>query len=153
MKNLENKIPPPVVAILFGFCMWLLFGGHAGDSGVGFVRALLILLVFVAGGYFSLAGVLAFKKAKTTVNPLKPETATSMVTSGVYQITRNPMYVGFTLFLMAWAIYLASFLSLLGVMGFVLYINRFQIIPEERAMRKVFGDAFLEYSKQVRRWL
>lgn len=116
-------------------------------------RVTATLLVLCIGVFFSLAGALSFRKAKTTVNPLKPETASALVSSGIYRYSRNPMYVGFALFLTAWACYLASPLSLLGVLGFVLYMNKFQIAPEERALTTLFKADFLAYQAKVRRWL
>jgi len=153
MRFLENKIPPPVVALVFGTLMWLISGEVILFDDVGLIRIILMLLSIAAGSFFSLSGVLAFRAAHTTVNPLKPETASSLVKSGIYKVSRNPMYVGFALFLFSWALYLGSFWSIAGVLGFVLYINRFQIIPEERAMTALFGREFEAYKKTVRRWL
>jgi protein-S-isoprenylcysteine O-methyltransferase Ste14 len=117
------------------------------------VRLPLSALVIVAGISFCLAGVISFRRAKTTVNPLKPETTTALVSSGIYAISRNPMYVGFALFLVAWAIYLSSPLLVIGVAGFVVYINEFQIEPEELALKDIFGTEFTRYQQNVRRWL
>ena len=153
MKILENKIPPPIIAILFATAMWL----SASLSPSFFLATLLhILLVGVpmlTGLFFCAAGILSFKKASTTVNPLKPETASSLVTTGIFQITRNPMYLGVSFILLAWALYLSSALPFLGVLGFIFYINRFQIVPEERALIKIFEPEFVLYQSQVRRWL
>ena len=153
MSALENKIPPPIVAALFGLLMWA--GSHyvASIDAALSVRVIAALLVLCAGVFFSLAGVVSFRRAKTTVNPLKPETASALVSSGIYLYSRNPMYVGFAMFLTAWACYLASAFLLLGVLGFVLYMNRFQIAPEERALTALFGADFLAYQAKVRRWL
>ena len=153
MNTLENKIPPPIVAVLFGVLMW---GGSAYLPSIDVahsIRVVLALLVFCTGGFFDLSGAASFRRAKTTVNPLKPETASALVSTGIYRYSRNPMYVGFAMFLTAWAFYLASPLLLLGVLGFVLYMNRFQITPEERALTALFGADFLAYQAKVRRWL
>lgn len=153
MQALENRIPPPLVAVLFAVLMGLFARGLPGlDPGLG-TRLLLALPLVMAGLLFVLAGGLAFRWAKTTVNPLKPASASALVTSGIYQYTRNPMYVGFALWLLAWGLYLASPLVLLGVLGFVLYMNRFQIYPEERALGQLFGADFAAYRQRVRRWL
>jgi len=153
MQALENRIPPPLVAVLFAVLMGLLARGLPGlDPGSG-TRLLLALPLVMAGLLFVLAGGLAFRRAKTTVNPLKPASASALVTSGIYQYTRNPMYVSFALWLLAWGLYLASPLVLLGVLGFVLYMNRFQIYPEERALGQLFGADFAAYRQRVRRWL
>ena len=99
MQALENRIPPPLVAVLFAVLMGLLARGLPGlDPGLG-TRLLLALPLVMAGLLFVLAGGLAFRRAKTTVNPLKPASASALVTSGIYQYTRNPMYVSFALWL------------------------------------------------------
>jgi protein-S-isoprenylcysteine O-methyltransferase Ste14 len=101
----------------------------------------------------ALSGFVAFRHAKTTVNPLSPANSSSLVTSGIYRFTRNPMYVGLALVLLAWALFLSSPWSLLGPLVFVLYINRFQIVPEERILSGIFGEAYSAYRTKVRRWL
>lgn len=153
MRALENRIPPPIVTALFGLLMWLAARYTLGLDLANSVRLLLALLVLAIGVFCSVAGVLAFRQAQTTVNPLKPESASTLVHSGIYQYSRNPMYLGFALLLLAWACYLASPFALLGVLGFVLYMNRFQISPEERALATLFGSEYQAYQTQVRRWL
>jgi protein-S-isoprenylcysteine O-methyltransferase Ste14 len=153
MRMLENKIPPPIVAALFGLFMWLTARYTQGLDLAYSVRVLVALLVLAIGVGFSVAGVLSFRQAQTTVNPLKPEAASTLVRSGIYQYSRNPMYVGFALLLLAWTCYLASPPALLGVLGFILYMNRFQISPEERALTSLFGSEFQAYKAHVRRWL
>ncbi len=98
-------------------------------------------------------GLAAFRASRTTINPLKLDHASALVTGGVYRVTRNPMYVGVMLLLLAWGIYLSSLLSLAGLPVFVMYITRFQIQPEERVLRNIFGEKYSSYEKRVRRWL
>ena len=112
--------------------------------------AVILALVGVA---IALSGVISFRRAQTTVNPLKPETSTALVTTGIYRITRNPMYLGMLAVLLAWAAYLSSAWALLGPVAFALYITRFQIIPEERALQSLFSTTFVEYTQRTRRWL
>ncbi|CAM2950358.1 isoprenylcysteine carboxylmethyltransferase family protein [Moritella viscosa] len=153
MSILENKIPPPVITLLFAVLMW---GISFITPNLTFSLALrlpLSLLIVVLGSFFCVAGVASFKKATTTVNPLKPEAASSLVNSGIYRISRNPMYVGFALFLLSWGVYLSSPWTILVIVGFVFYMNKFQIIPEERALTTIFGSEFTSYLSQVRRWL
>ena len=117
------------------------------------LRIIVAALVALVGGFFCIASVISFRRAKTTVNPLKPATASALVSSGIYQVSRNPTYLGFALFLVAWAVYLSSPWALVGVIGFVLYINRFQIRPEERALAVLFAAEFERYKNSVRRWV
>lgn len=149
--NIDNKIPPPVVALFFGVVMWFVSAGS--QDPIGTTRILGIIACWLVGTYFSVSALISFRKAKTTVNPLKPQSATSLVISGVFGLSRNPMYVGMVFILLAWAIYLGSSWTLLGIIGFVIFINQFQIVPEERAMLALFGEEFVSYSKKVRRWL
>ena len=153
MKFLELKIPPPLVTLMFGALTWGVSRIAPVLDAPESARIAAALVIFAAGLAIAMAGIVSFRLAKTTVNPLKPETATSLVSSGIFGVTRNPMYLGLLLALMAWAIYLASPAALLGPVAFWLYITRFQIIPEERAMTKLFGNAFTEYSAKVRRWI
>ncbi len=72
---------------------------------------------------------------------------------GIYSITRNPMYLGLLFVLTAWSIFLANPLPFLMLPVFMLYINRFQIAPEERALTALFGSDFAAYQSRVRRWI
>jgi protein-S-isoprenylcysteine O-methyltransferase Ste14 len=110
-------------------------------------------LLAVAALCFLAPAILAFRRAGTTVNPIQIEKASVLVTSGIYRITRNPMYVGFALLLTAGAAVVGTWQLLLGPVCFILYIQRFQIIPEERVMSRYFGDAYREYCGRVRPWL
>ncbi len=105
------------------------------------------------GLWMVLAGGKAFLKNKTTVNPLSPEKTTHLVTRGVYRYSRNPMYLGFTLCLVAWAFFMGSYVSFIGIPIFIWSITTYQIIPEELALERLFGESFIEYKKQVRRWM
>ena len=107
----------------------------------------------VAGVAFALTGLLAFRRANTTFKPTKPEATSTLLTSGVYSISRNPMYVGFSLVLTGWAFFLSHALAFLFLPTFVAYINRFQIVPEERILSASFGSEYATYMRSVRRWL
>ncbi|WP_198149773.1 methyltransferase family protein [Colwellia sp. MT41] len=107
----------------------------------------------LAGVFFALSGAISFRLAKTTVNPLKPDTASSLVTSGVYQFTRNPMYVGFVALLFVWASHLGSAWGIALIALYIVYIQRFQIVPEERALVAIFKVEFSDYKAKVSPWL
>lgn len=153
MQALELKIPPPIVGLLVALVMW----GIASVSPLLDVSLLIRkvtvgALLLVAAG-IALPGFVAFLRARTTFNSMKPKATSSLVTGGIYRFTRNPMYVSVLLMLVAWAIFLSSALALVGPVAFVLYINRFQIKPEERALEAMFGTTYTEYKGRVRRWL
>lgn len=150
---LDHKIPPPIVAGLVAVAMWGIASFPPLLSLAPAVRWYAVLAIAGVGVAFDLLGLVAFRRAKTTVNPLKPDKASALVTGGIYRVTRNPMYVGLTLLLTAWAVYLSALWPFLGPVVFVLYINRFQIAPEERVMHDKFGAAYAAYAARVRRWL
>lgn len=153
MSWLEHRVPPPLVGLIVALLMAWLAGGpewHVPSGVNGLSMALLVLV----GLSFDIAGLLAFRASRTTVNPLRPERASSLVTQGVYRITRNPMYVGMVFLLLAWGFYLAHWPALLlGPMVYMLYLNRFQIAPEERVLLGLFGEEYRAYMARVRRWL
>ena len=153
MSALELKIPPPVVALLIGAAMWI--GSRLGPVlEVPLpVRAAAFIALGMLGGAIAIAGDIEFKRAKTTINPLKPQNTTTLVTSGVYRLTRNPMYLGLMLVVIGWTVFLCSAWALAGPVVFVLYISRFQIEPEERILSAKFGAAYSDYVSRVRRWL
>lgn len=153
MNFLETKIPPPIVTLLFGFAMWNTSTITQASELSSSIRYLGLGIFIVLGFIGLLSGAVSFRFAKTTVNPLKPEAATSLVTSGIYRITRNPMYVGLAFLLCAWALFLSSLWATPFIVLFISYIHRFQIAPEERALTQNFKEEFTVYKKQVRPWL
>ena len=153
MQTLELKVPPPAVMLLFAVMMWLLAAYVPSLAMPVPWQVPVALLVWSAGVAIAVAALLEFLRAHTTVNPLNPEAASVMVTSGIYRFSRNPMYLGLLLALLGWAAWLSHLLALSLLPLFVLYINRFQIEPEERALSVKFGGQFREYRGAVRRWL
>lgn len=151
--NLELRVPPPAVALAVAFAMWLAAGATSAFRVQLPARSVVALALAIAGVLAVGAGLLEFRRARTTINPLDPGAASAIVVSGIYRFTRNPMYLGFAAILLAFAAYLGNPLSLLGVAGFVAYMNRFQITPEERALQALFPGAFDAYAKKVSRWL
>lgn len=150
---LELRVPPLVLVVIAGTLMAALkrlasgadfsIPGHPLPA-VGFV---------VLGIAVAVAGVVSFRRHKTTVNPLAPDQASVLVTSGIYRATRNPMYLGFLFALLGWSLYLANWAAVLLLPAFVIYMNRFQLEPEERALQERFGQPFSEYMRTVRRWM
>lgn len=153
MKTLETKIPPPLVALVGAGAMWAL-------ARLGPVLAFETTWRFASAGILGLIGISSaflgareFRRAQTTINPVQPEAASRIVSSGVYGHTRNPMYVGLVAGLLSWGVYLAAPWALLVPVAFALYITRFQIVPEERALLEKFGREYADYRAEVRRWL
>ena len=152
MNRLELLIPPPVVAVVFASAIWVLsklipviwlFPGQM--MGVAMLAAMGLALDITA--------LIGFLRAKTTINPIKPDQSSTLVTGGLYRITRNPMYLGLALLVAAWTLYQANPFGWLLWLGFCAYITRFQIIPEERHLAMLFGEDFEIYKSRVRRWI
>jgi len=150
---LDAKLPPPVVMLLCGAAVWA--AAHAwpalaialpwrGPLGTG---------VFALGLAIEVAAAARFFLARTTVNPMSPQKASTLVIGGLNRFSRNPMYVGQALLLVGWALWLAHALAPLGAIVYVLWITRFQILPEERALAARFGADYAAYRARVRRWL
>lgn len=151
--RLENMIPPPLVfvatAAAMAFAYALMPPFDFGGLYFGVVGAAAFLLASVIGP----AAILRFSRAGTTIDPVEIERASVLVTDGVYRWSRNPMYVAMAALLVAFAAFADDLRLLFGPVAFVLFIARFQIAPEERAMRQKFGAQYDAYCARVRRWL
>ena len=146
MRSVELRVPPPVVGLLFAAGMWAVTYLPPIVELPRLIRLPVAAALAAIGIAIAFGGVVSFRRAKTTVNPLKPETSAALVST-------IRMYLGMVLVLFAWAAYLSSIWSLIGPVLFALYITRFQIIPEEQVLDRLFGAPFAEYKKRVRRWL
>jgi protein-S-isoprenylcysteine O-methyltransferase Ste14 len=153
VKILELRILPDVVWLIVMGCMWgATFIVKSFDLPFAVRVSTGAILVALGLALVQVAGV-SFRRARTTVNPVRPDSASSLVVSGVYRFSRNPIYLGMTLILLGWASFLMNALSFVLVAVFVGYITRFQIIPEERALSARFGADYVSYQAKVRRWL
>ena len=148
------RIPPPIVALIGilliflskDYILILYLHPHLHNT--------LALIFLIIGFVIIFSATKEFKKSDTTVNPMKPETSTSLVTSGIFKYTRNPMYLGLTSILLASCFYFSSLLGIIVYVPlFILYITVFQIIPEEETMKGLFNDEYLDYCSKVRRWI
>ena len=153
MQALELKVPPVAVFLICAAGMWALSRALPAAAIDLPYAALVAIALAVLGGAIAVAGIFAFRRQSTTVNPTKPDAASSIVFTGVYRFTRNPMYLGVAAMLAAWGIYLTNIVALFLLPLFVAYISRFQIKPEERALLAKFGPDYADYMATVRRWL
>lgn len=150
VRCLEMRVPPLLLLLIFAAIMW----AASGRLPVSIPRPAVFLGVLAGiGTYICLSGVIAFRAARTTVNPTNPATVSSLVDTGIYGWTRNPMYLGFVLILFGWACWLGDALVWPLPLLYMLWLDVLQIRPEERFLRKKFGDAFADYCKRVRRWV
>lgn len=153
MHSLELKIPPVALVVFFVIVMWLAALVTPTVSFDVLWSSQLALVLGVAGIIISILGVMAFRRGNTTVDPRHPSQTSNLINGGIYRVSRNPMYLGFLFSLLGWAAYLSNGVSFLFVPAFVLYMNCFQIIPEERYMREKFESEYQSYVNRVRRWL
>ena len=153
MNFLEHRIPPPLVLLACAVVGWLLARAAPSLAVAISAGTAIALMLGAAGIGITAMGILAFRKAKTTLNPLQPGAASTVVETGIFGVTRNPMYLGMLFVLSGWAVYLSNPVSAVALVAFVMYMNRFQIGPEERALSEKFGDSYTAYQARVRRWL
>jgi protein-S-isoprenylcysteine O-methyltransferase Ste14 len=153
MTTLDTRLPPPIVLLLCGLLAWLCAHQLPGFAFSLPMRVTIVTVMATAGVLLNLVPKLLFQRAGTTVNPLRPQRTTQLVTHGVYRFTRNPMYLGQALVLLAACLWLRNAVALLAVPVFVAYITRFQIQPEERYLAQRFGPAFDAFRTRTRRWL
>ena len=148
---METKIPPPIVTLIFGLSIYFSRGiFQVVEIKYSFYFGILLL---VLGFVILISAVRLFRKDKTTVNPLSPEQATKLVTDGIFKYSRNPMYLGMALVLGSIAVFFNLIGGIILIALFCAYITKFQILPEERAMRDLFSDDFDKYTKVTRRWI
>ncbi len=152
MSKLELRIPPVALVLLCALVMWLV-ARWVPLATVARPSLWVASLPALGGALCALAGVASFRRAHTTVNPVTPQASSSVVTTGVYGFSRNPMYLGFLLVLTSFALYLGNVGSALLLPMFVAYMHRYQIAPEERALHQKFGSEYQRYTERVRRWL
>jgi protein-S-isoprenylcysteine O-methyltransferase Ste14 len=153
LSFLDLRVPPVFLTLIVAAAMWGTAPVSLSGAAGSLVRSVLAASIASAGLIFGLLGVAAFRRARTSVNPLRPSNVTSFVATGPYRLSRNPMYVGLLFVLIGWAFFLAAPANVLWLVAFVVYLTRFQIIPEERVLHSIFGATYDSYRRSVRRWL
>ena len=152
MNKLELRLPPLPLTFVFALLMWAI--NSLLPLGLSFTgQALIASFFLILGLLFILPAAVSFFNAKTTVDPRTPNKSNTLVISGLYTISRNPMYVGMVLCLISLSVAQGNILSLLLAFIFALYLTRFQIKPEERFLTEKFGEQYLQYCETVRRWI
>ncbi len=149
--SMNNKIPPPIVTLFFGLCIFF-SKSYFPDFNYQILNVLSVISILL-GITILFQAVRLFKKQNTTVNPIKIEKASSLVVAGIFQYSRNPMYLGMLFVLIGLSFKFNLIGGIIFTLLFMLFITAFQIKPEEQTMNKLFGDEFKEYKKKVRMWL
>ena len=152
-STLETKIPPPVYGLLTALLIWWLNQWLPAWALLPAALKIPGMVLMVGGFSLDLLALKQFTGKHTTLNPLSPEKASTIVISGIYRYTRNPMYLGLLIALSGWCFYLGNLAGFLCLPLFVLILTRMQILPEERILSDKFGEPYIDYLKQVRRWI
>jgi len=150
---LKLKVPPPIYMLLMAVLMWGLdkyFPIHDLESSLGVKLGVLLIITALI---VDLKSLLQFFRGHTTINPIHPEKSRTLITTGMYQYSRNPMYLGLLFLLTGWGFILASASPLIMLPVFVVIITRQQILPEEQVLEQKFGQQYRDYKKSVKRWL
>ena len=150
--TLDLKVPPVLQLLFTAIAMWLVKQWQPPALYYDIPLWLIGLLV-TAGLLSCLTGVWLFKQIATTVDPRSPDKTQHLQITGIYRYSRNPMYLGMLLLLLAWCLWLGLFVNVMLLALFVSYITTYQIIPEERILEEKFGDDYREYCQRVRRWM
>ena len=151
MKKFRNKIPPTILTLLFLIFNYILnFNSLKIDIPNRYFFTTLLLIL---GLYIIIRSSRLFAKAKTSLDPLRPFKSTSLITNDIYKYSRNPMYFGYLLIILGSSVYLGNVLSIIIIPLFIFTINFSQIIPEEEALKDLFGPSYDEYLSNVRRWI
>ena len=148
---MNNKIPPPIVTLICGLAIY--FSKTFFNKFFSYNNNTISLFLLILGFTVFTLAVKAFNRQKTTVNPLEPRQASSLVSSGIFKYSRNPMYLGMLIILLALSFKFNLVGGIVISLFFYLFITKFQILPEEEAMNELFGDEFTEYSSRTRRWI
>ena len=148
---MNNKIPPPIVTLTFGLLIY--FTKSVFPTFTNGLLNILSLLSLIIGLLILISAVSSFKKQQTTVNPISIEKASSLVVTGIFKYSRNPMYLGMVLILLSISFKFNLIGGIVLTVLFAGYITKFQIIPEEIVMNKLFGDEFEKYKNKTRRWI
>ncbi|NNK76980.1 MAG: isoprenylcysteine carboxylmethyltransferase family protein [Maribacter sp.] len=146
------KLPPVLIFLLFSIVMFLLARFLPFGDFQFFGRNNLVLFLIGMAVLIAIISLSQFFSRKTTIDTRTPFKTTKLVTRGIYKYSRNPMYLAILLVLLAWGLWLGNAFNTLVAAGFVGYMNKFQIKPEEEALTTIFGKEYQQYCTQVRRW-
>jgi len=145
---INRNIHPPILALIF-IGLALLLGWLIPIALPAFVEwiglGLILIGLVLAFGAFN-----EFRKAHTTLDP--HGSVKAFVTQGIYQFTRNPIYLGFLLMVIGFPLNSGSYSGLVVAPFFMVTMNRLVIEKEEAYLEKKFGEAYTGYRSRVRRW-
>lgn len=145
--NKRAILPPFLAGIYLLICIRL--SSLYPENIISFPANLIGIIVILLGVYTLVWAIGLFKKKETPRNPAK--TPKALVTNGPFNYTRNPMYFGLTLILLGISILITSAIVFLAPITFFITINLIYIPKEEKMLKNIFGQEYLDYKKNVRR--
>lgn len=146
-------IPPPVYGATTLLVMWLLHKHYPIHCTTAAWPVIAGIIIAAAGLLLELLAVMSFRRRRTTINPLRPDNTTTLVTNGIYAFSRNPMYLGMAIILTGAALMMRCLTPIVMPVVFCMIVTLMQILPEEKILRKNFGDEFERYTETVGRWI
>ena len=141
-------VPPPIIFIGCALIM-----AYLPNPYLLKINALAVYLIVLVSFFVAFFSLWQFYKSKANINPIHLEKSDVFVANGIYRFSRNPMYLSLASLLVAWAVYLQSAVSFLGIFLFIYLITQWQIKREEYWLEKKFGESYLAYKKNVSRWI
>lgn len=153
-KDHPGVYPPPPLFYVLIFLLSILIQSYIHLSTTFFhqkmtpVAGLFIILISMV---ITLPALVKFFQTKNTLITIKP--ASSLETSGIYAISRNPMYLGLLLLYTGIAFFKGNWWTLILIPFVILVINNLVIKKEEQYLERAFGQSYLDYTKKVRRWI
>jgi len=154
MQTFETKVPPPLLAVISALAIigiWYFYPTLQIEAP-RIPSKIMGLVIIAVGLIVPLIATHQFRRSNTTILPFNPENTSNIVTSGIFGLTRNPMYLGMMLTILGTVFLTRQPIGLLFVFFFVAFITRFQIMPEERILESKFGEEYRAYKSRVRRW-
>ena len=150
--NLELKVIPPIQLIISSGLMYTLAIYFPNYNYYLNTSLAITILLIICAAFIGLWALYDFHKHKTTFHPHKPEKTSSLVDSGVFSLSRNPMYVALAMVLLAVGVFLQNYFSFFVIPLFIWYLTKYQIIPEEKMLNILFPQDYKAYCKKVNRW-
>lgn len=150
MKSILD-IPPLWLAVAIIVAWAQARFAPAGLSIASGATDLMSGLMIGGGAILILMAALEFRKSRTTIIP--HQQPSTLITSGIFARTRNPIYLGDALILTGFILRFDAVLSLILIPIFVWWIERHFIVPEEDRLRRMFRLEFARYEQKVRRWV
>lgn len=149
--NLENKIPPPIIALVVGI---IISASSAIIKPFNIYGIEFVAIVIMAGSFLIIIlSINKFKKENTTINPMDLTQTIKLVVTGTFALSRNPMYLGLAGILIGVTLFLKAWLGFIAIPIFIMYINKYQIAPEEKILTEKFKDDYISYCSKVKRWI